>query len=63
MAPTQEIVQQPQAQETMTEPQANGVIAHQPVSLPTKSSSKTSYPFHRCDLYVTNNNGAPLETY
>jgi hypothetical protein len=42
MAPTQEIVQQPQAQETMTEPQANGVTADQPVSLPTEPSSKTS---------------------
>jgi hypothetical protein len=31
MAPTQEIVQQPQAQESMTEPQANAVISQQPV--------------------------------
>jgi hypothetical protein len=33
MAPTQEIAQQPQAQETMTEPQANGVITEQPVCI------------------------------
>jgi hypothetical protein len=41
MAPTQEIIQQPQAQETMTEPQANGVIAEQPVRFPTEPSSNT----------------------
>ena len=33
MAPTQEIAQQPQAQEMMTEPQANSVIAEQPVCI------------------------------
>jgi hypothetical protein len=33
MAPTQEIAQQPQVQEMMTEPQANGVIVEQPVCI------------------------------
>jgi len=33
MAPTREIAHQPQAQETMTEPQANDVIAMQPVCI------------------------------
>jgi hypothetical protein len=45
MAPTQEIVQQPQAQEMMVDPstqQANGVISQQPVCFPTFSALKSS---------------------